>query len=329
MSSVKLSRLRRKSPVRDLVSQTELNAGNIILPYFVTVGENVAEPIGSMPGVCRLSIDNIIKDLRGAGGIRAVLIFGITDEKDEHGTSGFAPQGIVQEAVRAIKEEFSDLIVMTDVCLCGYTSHGHCGIFKSGEDIRTSDKRAVMDHEKTLEALAKIALSHAEAGADMVAPSAMMDGQVKAIRASLDDNGFEDVSIMAYSAKFASNFYGPFRDALDSSPGFGDRKSYQMDFRNSDEAMREIKQDIDEGADIIMVKPALAYMDIIYRAKQEFNVPVAAYNVSGEYSMIKGISGGDKSAEKDLALEVLTSLKRAGADMIITYFGREAVEWLK
>ena len=281
-------------------------------------GKGIKEPIKSMPGVYHFSIDKLLRDIPKGTGIESILLFGIPKTKDEVGSSAYREDGIVQKAVRAVKERFKDLIVITDVCLCGYTSHGHCGIVKG--------KR--IDNDASLKILAKIALSHAEAGVDFVAPSAMMDGQVRAIRQALDKKGFKDVGILGYSAKYASNFYGPFREALSSTPQFGDRKSYQMDFRNANEALREIKQDIEEGADIVMVKPALAYLDIIYRAKQKFNIPIAAYNVSGEYSAIKKLSEGDKTKEKELALEVLTSIKRAGADFIISYFGKEVGKWL-
>jgi len=321
MSTVRLRRLRKNNTIRDWVSETQLHPKDIILPYFIVEGKGVKEPIKSMPGVYHLSIDNLIKNIDEIRkmGIQAILLFGIPKFKDNLGSQAYKKDGIVQRAIKAIKKEFKDLIVITDVCLCGYTSHGHCGIVKGGR----------IDNDETLKVLSKVALSHAEAGADFVAPSAMMDGQVRAIRESLDNGGFKDVGILAYSAKYASNFYGPFREALDSAPQFGDRKSYQMDYRNSDEALREIKQDIDEGADIVMVKPALSYLDIIHRAKKSFNVPLAAYNVSGEYSMIKKASGGDKIKERDLALEVLTSIKRAGADLIITYHAKEVAKWLR
>ncbi len=315
---IDLRRLREKSFVRDWISETQLHPKDFILPYFVVEGKRVKNPIKAMPGVYHLSIDNLLKDIPEAVGIKSILLFGIPTKKDETGSLSYKKDGIVQRAVRAVRRKFKELVVITDVCLCAYTTHGHCGIVKG--------KR--IDNDASLKILAKIALSHAEAGADFVAPSAMMDSQVRAIRQSLDKKGFKDVGILAYSAKYASNFYGPFREALGSTPQFGDRKSYQMDFRNADEALREIKQDIDEGADIVMVKPALAYLDIIYRTKQEFNIPIAAYNVSGEYSAIKKLSEGDKTKEKELALEVLTSIKRAGADFIISYFGKEVEKWL-
>lgn len=317
MQTVRLRRLRRDDII-DWISETELHPKNIILPYFVVEGKEAAEPIKSMPGVYRLSIDNLLKDIPEAVGIQSILLFGIPKSKDRIGSQAYKKNGVVQKAVKAIKKKFKDLIVITDICLCGYTSHGHCRIVK-GEEV---------DNDVSLNVLTKIALSHAEAGADFVAPSAMMDGQVGTIRTALDKDGFKDVGILAYSAKYASNFYGPFREALDSEPRFGDRRTYQLDYRSSDDVLREIKQDIDEGADIVMVKPALPYLDIIYRAKQEFDIPIAAYNVSGEYSMIKKLSGKDKIKERDLGLEVLASIKRAGADLIISYFGKEVGKWL-
>ncbi|PIU41677.1 MAG: porphobilinogen synthase [Candidatus Omnitrophica bacterium CG07_land_8_20_14_0_80_42_15] len=318
MQVTRLRRLRRNANLRDWISQTQLSPKDIILPYFVVEGRNVKKEIKSMLGVYHFSIDNLLRDISKIKGLRSILLFGIPNAKDEIGGQAYRDDGIVQKAIRAIKREFRKLIVITDVCLCGYTTHGHCGIAIGNKIL----------NDETIKVLAKAALSHARAGADLVAPSAMMDGQVRAIREMLDKNGFGDTGILAYSAKYASNFYGPFREALDSAPQFGDRKSYQMDYRNSNEALREIKQDIDEGADIVMVKPALVYLDIIYRAKQKFDVPIAAYNVSGEYSMIKKLAGGDKIEEKDLVFEILTSIKRAGADLIISYFGKEVLRWL-
>lgn len=348
-----MRRLRKNQLTRNLVAETDLSVGNLILPYFVVEGRNVKKEIKSMPSVYHLSIDNVLKDLEEAYGIKAVLLFGVANTKDAIGSQAYNKNGTVQKAIKAIKKKYKDLIIMTDVCLCGYTSHGHCGIIKpvdslsfvvNGKKKKRSHKLSTINYQpeinndKTLKVLCKIALSHAEAGADFVAPSAMMDRQVKVIRETLDNNGFKDVGILAYSAKYASNFYEPFREALDSAPQFGDRKSYQMDYRNSDEALREIKQDIDEGADIVMVKPALAYLDIIYRAKQKFNIPIAAYNVSGEYAMISQWLMGNNKDKKNhkpsainhqLVLEVLTSIKRAGADLIITYWAKEAAKWLK
>jgi porphobilinogen synthase len=327
MPVAKLRKLRENQAIRDLVSETRLRPEDFILPYFVVEGNGVREPIKSMPGIRRLSIDNLLKDIREAEdcGIRRVLLFGIPEAKDKRGTEAYNDTGIVQKAVKAVRKEFGNLIVITDVCLCGYTSHGHCGVVKKKPETRVQKPEFEIDNDETLKILAKIAVSHAGSGADFVAPSAMMDGQVRAIREALDKNGFKDTKILAYSAKYASNFYGPFREAVGSSPGFGDRKSYQMDYRNSDEALREIKEDIVEGADIVMVKPALSYLDIIHKAKENFNTPVAAYSVSGEYAMVSSFAGG----EKELVLEILTSIKRAGADFIITYWAKDAAKWLK
>jgi porphobilinogen synthase len=329
MQVTRLRRLRQSVDLRNWVSQTRLSPQDIILPYFVVEGRNVKREIKSMPGVYHFSIDNLLKDISQAKGIRSVLLFGIPKVKDEAGASAYRDDGIVQQAVRAIKKEFRKLIVITDVCLCGYTSSGHCGIIPAQGRKGRAQKEISIDNDETIIALAKIGVSHAHAGADFVAPSAMMDGQVREIREALEENGFQNTGILAYSAKYASTFYAPFRQALDSAPHFGNRKSYQMDYRKSDEALREIGQDIAEGADIVMVKPALAYLDIIYRAKQKFNSPLAAYNVSGEYSMIKKLAGGDKDIERKLVLEALTAIKRAGADLIISYFGKEAIKWLK
>ncbi|HBR18523.1 MAG TPA: porphobilinogen synthase [Deltaproteobacteria bacterium] len=328
MAAIKLRRLRRNSLIRGIVSQTRISASDFVMPYFAVAGRNKKETIESIPGFYRLSIENLVKDIeetRGLG-INSAFLFGIPVKKDEYGKEAYNEDGVVQRAIKAIRKDIGDIVIITDVCLCGYTSHGHCGIVKRP---KTKNKDFYIDNDETLKILSKIAISHAEAGVDFVAPSAMMDGQVRAIREALDKNGFQDTGILAYSAKYASNFYGPFREALDSTPEFGDRKTYQMDYRNADEALREIQEDINEGADIVMVKPSLAYLDIIYRAKEKFNIPLAAYNVSGEYSAIKKLSQGDKVKEKDLALEVLTSIKRAGADIIITYYAKEAVRWLK
>lgn len=319
MPVIRLRRLREKKLVRDWVGETKLRVSDIILPYFAVEGKGIKRPIKSMPGIYHLSVDEVIKDISKREGIKSILLFGIPCKKDVKEAAAYAKNGIVQKAVREIKKKYKDLIIITDVCLCAYTSNGHCGVIKNNR----------IDNEGSLEILAKIALSHAESGADMIAPSAMMDGQVGIIREGLDKNGFKDTGILGYSAKYASNFYGPFREALDSAPQFGDRKSYQMDYRNAYEALREIECDIKEGADIVMVKPALSYLDIIYRAKEKFNVPIAAYNVSGEYSAIKSMSAGDPNKEKELALEVLTSIKRAGADLIISYFGKDVSKWLR
>jgi porphobilinogen synthase len=304
-----------------MVRETKLSAHDFIYPFFVVPGSGVRNPVGSMPGVFQLSVDELVKDAAEVKdlGIPAVLLFGIPEAKDEVGSGAYAKDGIVQRAVQDLKEKVSDLLVVTDVCMCEYTSHGHCGEIKDGD----------VDNDATLLLLARTALSHAEAGADMVAPSDMMDGRVGAIRETLDENGFTNVSIMAYAAKYASSFYGPFRDAAESAPQFGDRRSYQMDPANTNEAMREISLDIEEGADIIMVKPALSYLDVIRRASREFDLPLAAYNVSGEYSMIKAAAEKGWLDGERVMMEVLTSIKRAGADIIITYFAKDAVRKLQ
>ncbi len=317
-----MRRLRKNSKIRDLVRETSLTANDLIYPLFVKDGLSDSEPIHSMPGQFRLSIEGAVKEAAEIAdlGVPAIIIFGIPKVKDEKGSSAYNPRGIVQRTVRRMKKEFSDeLVIITDVCLCQYTSHGHCGIVKNG----------MLLNDQTLEILKKIAVSHAEAGADIVAPSGMIDGQVQAIREALDQSGFSDVAIMAYSAKHASSFYGPFRDAAHSAPSFGDRRSYQMDYSNPNEALREVELDIREGADIVMVKPALAYLDIIYRVKSRYRMPTAAYNVSGEYSMIKAAAEKGWIDEKTAVLEVLTAIKRAGADMILTYFAKEVAEWMR
>ncbi len=340
----RLRRLRKNSSLRDLTAETHLNAANLVMPYFVCEGKKIRQPVKSMTGIFRLSQDELLKEIDKIRrlGIKAVILFGIPKNKDDKGIGAYREDGIIQNTALALKKSFSGgLAVITDVCLCGYTKHGHCGIIKAADSLpfmvdgkkknkshklsAINDKLQI-DNDATLEVLAKAALSHAQAGADIVAPSAMTDGQVAAIRNRLDKNGFKDTAIMSYSAKFASNFYGPFRDAAGSSMRFGDRKSYQMDFRNASEPLREIELDIQEGADIVMVKPALAYLDIIAKAKDKFNVPIAAYNVSGEYAMVREYA---KGAEKELALEILTSIKRAGADIIITYWAKEAAKWLR
>lgn len=338
MSFSRLRRLRKNKPIRDMVSETQICAKNLIMPYFVIEGTNKKKAIDSMPGIYRLSIDNLVADVKEAkkSGINAILLFGLANRKDEIASESYKKNGVLQRAVRTIKKNINDIAVISDVCLCGYTLSGHCGIItpqKRKKSVKAQN--FIIDNDETIKVLAKIALSHAQAGADFVAPSAMMDGQVKAIRETLDKNGFFDVGILAYCAKYASNFYGPFRDALGSQPKFGDRKSYQMDYRNSDQALREIEEDIQEGADIVMVKPALAYLDIIQRAKQNFNVPIAAYNVSGEYSLVKAYYGASSiehrasELEKNLVLEILTSIKRAGADLIISYHAKEVAQWLR
>ena len=313
-------RLRRNERLRSMIRETTLSVNDLIYPLFVTHGKGIKRPIQSMPGIFQLSIDFLVEEIKDINnlGIPAVLLFGIPEKKDERGSEGYAKEGIIQRAIREIKDNVPEIIVISDVCLCEYTSHGHCGIIKDRD----------VDNDSTLELLARMALSHAEAGADMVAPSDMMDGRVAEIREYLDENGYENIPIMSYAAKYDSSFYGPFREAAGSSPQFGDRKSYQMDPANSNEAIREVSLDVEEGADIIMVKPAIAYLDIISRIKEEFDLPVAAYNVSGEYAMVKaadklGFFGGEK-----VMMECLLSIKRAGADLIITYFAKEAAKIL-
>jgi porphobilinogen synthase len=313
-------RMRSNENIRRMVRETKLSPDDFIYPLFVTHGKGVKKEISSMPGNYQQSVDNLVKDcdeVKGLG-IPAVILFGIPEHKDEAGSEAYSDDGIVQRAIHAIKNKTPELIVITDVCLCEYTSHGHCGVIKGGK----------IENDATLELLAREALSHAKAGADMVAPSDMMDGRVGAIRKALDSGGFEDTPIMAYAAKYASSFYGPFREAAESTPQFGDRRSYQMDPPNSREALREVALDIEEGADIVMVKPALPYLDIIYQVKQQFNLPVAAYNVSGEFSMIKAAAQlGWLDGERAM-MESLTSIKRAGADLILTYFAKEAARVL-
>ena len=304
-----------------MVRETRLVPENLILPLFVCPGRDVKRAVESMPDVAQLSVDNAAREAREtfAAGVPAVILFGLPERKDPQGSEAWKDSGVVQNAIREIKERVPDMVVITDVCLCEYTDHGHCGVI-AGKDV---------DNDATLELLAREALSHARAGADMVAPSDMMDGRVGAIRRTLDQNGFADTPIMAYSAKFASAFYGPFREAAESTPLFGDRRSYQMDPPNGDEAMREVAMDLEEGADIVMVKPALPYLDLIYRVKQEFNCPLAAYSVSGEYSMIRAAGRNGWIDEPRATLEVLTAIKRAGADMILTYFAKAAARLLR
>ena len=313
-------RLRSSKNLRALVRETRLSAEDFVKPLFVVNGENIREEIKSMPGNFHLSLDELEKEVEKLTelGIKAVILFGLPEYKDAEGSSAWKENGIVQQAVRMLKSKFPELLVITDLCLCQYTDHGHCGILKAGK----------IKNDPTLKRLAKVALSHAEAGADMIAPSDMMDGRVAKIRKVLDQNGFKDISIMAYSAKYHSAFYGPFRDAAHSAPEEGDRSSYQMNAANSNEALKEIKLDIEEGADIIMVKPALSYLDIIQRASDKFNSPLAAYNVSGEYAVVKAAAEKGWIDEKSVALEILTSIKRAGADIIISYWADDAVQWL-
>ncbi len=316
---IRLRRLRRTPLIRDMVRETTLTKKDLIYPMFIVEGKTQA--IASMPGIYRLSINDAIEEVKEIVelGIPAIILFGIPKKKDSVASQAYAKEGIIQRAVRAIKDEVGDnLVVITDVCLCEYMDHGHCGIVKGNEIL----------NDPTLELLAKVAVSHAEAGVDIVAPSDMMDGRVKAIREALDEEGFENVAIMSYSAKYASSFYSPFREAADSAPAFGDRKSYQMDIGNAEEALREVALDIEEGADIVMVKPALAYLDVIYRVKKTFGMPTAAYNVSGEYAMIKAAAERKLIDEKAIVYETLLSIKRAGADLILTYFAKEVAGWI-
>lgn len=317
---VRLRRLRTNEAIRSLVRENHVSVSNLIYPLFVVEGKKIKQDISSMPGIHRFSPDMLepeVKEIASLG-IPAVILFGIPQHKDDVGSQAYTADGVIQQAIRMIKKAVPQLLIVTDVCLCEYTSHGHCGVIK-GDCIL---------NDETLPLLARMALSHVEAGADIVAPSDMMDGRVKTIREYLDSNGFSNIPILAYSAKYASGFYGPFREAAESTPQFGDRRSYQMDSPNAREAMREIEQDINEGADIIMVKPALPYLDIIRMARDRFNVPLAAYNVSGEYAMLKAAVQNGWLDEKRVVLEALTSIKRAGADIIITYFAREAARWL-
>jgi porphobilinogen synthase len=318
-------RLRQSPAMRQLVQETHLGHAQLVLPLFVRSGRKLRKPIAAMPGVFQLSLDEMVKEAAEAheAGVPAVLLFGIPDRKDAKASGAYAPKGIVQEAVRQLKSELPKLLVITDVCLCEYMDHGHCGI------VEQRPTGAVVLNDPTLKLLARTAASHAAAGADIVAPSDMMDGRVRAIREQLDRDGFAEVPIMAYAAKFASAYYGPFREAAESAPRFGDRRSYQMDAANGAEALREVAQDIAEGADIVMVKPALAYLDIIYRVKSQFGYPTAAYAVSAEYSMIKAAAANGWIDERAVTLESLLAMRRAGADILITYAATDAARWLK
>jgi len=318
--SYRMRRLRRTPAIRDMLRETTLKMDDLIYPLFVIAGENVKNPISSMPGCFQLSIGNLLGEVREVVslGIPAVLLFGIPSHKDSAATGAYDSEGVIQMAVRAIKDEFPGLVVITDVCLCEYMDHGHCGVVQDGEVL----------NDVTLELLCKMAITHAESGADIVAPSDMMDGRVAAIRNALDDEGLSDTSIMAYSAKFASAFYGPFREAAESAPAFGDRRTYQMDSANGEEAVREALLDIEEGADIIMVKPALPYLDVVHAIKQETKFPLAAYNVSGEYSMIKAAAANGWLDEERAVMEAVTGIKRAGADLIITYHAKDIARWI-
>ncbi len=317
---IRKRRLRKNENFRRLVRETRVSVDDFIYPLFVCPGDNVKNEIASMPGNFQMSIENIVDECGQISelGIPGVILFGIPESKDEAGSQSYSDSGIVQRAVGEIKKTHPGLLVITDVCLCEYTSHGHCGVIKDGD----------VDNDETLELLAKQATSHAQAGADMVAPSDMMDGRVGFIRSALDEAGFTDVPIMAYAAKFCSSFYGPFREAADSAPQFGDRRSYQMDPANGDEALKEVELDLQEGADIVMVKPALPYLDIIYRVKSRFEVPVAAYNVSGEFACIKAAAAKGWIDGERVMMEALLSIKRAGADIILTYFAKDAAKLL-
>jgi porphobilinogen synthase len=318
--ATRLRRLRRTKPLRELVRETELSAEHLVQPLFVTAGEGVREEVHSMPGVERLSISELVAEATelAAVGVRAVLLFGLPATKDESASEAYDDEGVIQMAVRALKEAHPEIVVITDVCLCEYTSHGHCGVIVDGE----------VDNDVTLELLAKTAISHAAAGADAVAPSDMMDGRVGAIRSQLDEEGHSATPIVAYSAKYASAFYGPFRDAADSAPEFGDRRGYQMDPANAEEAIREARLDLEEGADVLMVKPALPYLDVVHRVKEATGAPVAAYHVSGEYSMLKAAADNGWIDERAAAMESLTAIRRAGADVIVTYYAKDAAAWL-
>jgi porphobilinogen synthase len=318
--ALRMRRLRRTATTRRMVRETSLSPSDFIYPFFVTEGVEVREPISSMPGIAQLSIDQLLGDAGAAvgAGIPAVLLFGIPDAKDERGSGAADPEAAVQRATRSLKDRYPDLIVITDLCLCEYTSHGHCGVIEHGD----------VNNDATLEILAETAVAQAEAGSDIIAPSDMMDGRIGAIRKALDAAAHTDAAIMAYSAKFASGFYGPFREAANSTPQFGDRRSYQMDSGNAREAMREIYLDICEGADYVMVKPALAYLDLIRRARERCDLPLAAYNVSGEYAMVKAAAANGWLDEERVTMEILTGIKRAGADLIITYHALDACRWL-
>ena len=313
-------RLRRTSPIRRMVKETCIRVDDLIFPIFVKHGKGEREPIPSMVGQCQLSVDELVKEAEEVWslGIPGIILFGLPRVKDRLGSEAYARDGIVQKAVAAVKERVPELVVLTDVCLCQYTDHGHCGIIEDGR----------IDNDATLDILSRVAISHAEAGADFVSPSDMMDGRVRAIRETLERDGFKDTGILAYAVKYASSFYGPFREAADSTPQFGDRKSYQMDPANAREAIKEALLDIEEGADIIMVKPALPYLDIIYRVRARIHLPVAAYNVSGEYAMVKAADQRGWIDGEEVMMEMLLSIKRAGADLILTYFAKDAAKIL-
>ena len=321
---MRLRRLRNSPALRALVRENHVDAGDLIYPLFVEEGKNLKKEISAMPGIFRFSPDRLAREVEEIAKLKipAVLLFGIPQEKDDVGSGAYHPRGIVQQAIKVIKKTAPELLVVTDVCLCEYTSHGHCGVLHSGKD-------GDVDNDRTLPLLAKTALSHTEVGADIIAPSDMMDGRVEAIRWALDEGGFMDTPILSYAAKYSSAFYGPFRKAADSAPQFGDRRSYQMDPANVREALREVGTDIAEGADIVMVKPALAYLDVIRQVRNTFNCPLAAYNVSGEYSMVKAAAREGLLDEKQTVMEIMTSIKRAGADIILTYHAKDVARWLQ
>jgi len=318
-------RLRRTPTLRNLIRETHLDAHNLVLPLFVSEKLDRRRPIASMPGVFQLSVKEVVDEAVAAQelGLQAILLFGIPVQKDDRASGAYAENGIVQKAIRAIKSKCPDLVIISDVCLCEYMSHGHCGV------VDANDGYFHVLNDETVELLVKTALSHAAAGADIVAPSDMMDGRIGAIRSALDDRGFDQIAIMSYAAKFASAFYGPFREAAESPPQFGDRRSYQMDFANAKEALHEVALDIDEGADIIMVKPAMPYLDILWRVRERFGKPTAVYHVSGEYAMVKTAAEKGFLNERDAVLEIMTALKRAGADIVVTYWARELAKWLR
>jgi len=314
-------RMRKTENLRRMVRETRLSVDNLIMPLFIVPGSKVAKPIVSMPGITQLSVDRAVeecKEIRDLG-IPAVILFGIPDKKDSQGSGAYSDSGIIQRALAEFRRQVPNLVLITDVCLCEYTDHGHCGVVIDGD----------VDNDSTLDLLAKEAVSHAKAGADIIAPSDMMDGRIGTIREALDEEGFDQIPIMAYAAKFASGFYGPFREAAESTPQFGDRRSYQMDPPNGDEALREVQLDIEEGADIVMVKPALAYLDLIWRVKETFGYPVAAYNVSGEYAMLKAAAQNGWLDEERVMMEMLLAMRRAGADLILTYFAKAAAQLLR
>lgn len=318
---LRLRRLRRSAPLRALIRENRVDVGDLIYPMFIAEGRGLKQEITSMPGIFRYSPDQLSREIEEVASLRipAVLLFGIPEDKDETGSSAYHPEGVIPQAIRAIKKSAPEMLVITDVCLCEYTSHGHCGIVTDGQ----------VDNDRTLPLLAKMAISHVAAGADIVAPSDMMDGRVKAVREVLDEKGFQHIPILSYAAKYASAYYGPFREAAGSVPQFGDRRAYQMDPPNVREALREVEQDIAEGADIIMVKPALAYLDVIRQVRDTFNHPLAAYNVSGEYAMVKAAAQRGWLDEQSVVLETLTAIKRAGADIILTYHAKDAARWLR